>query len=61
MKFSEVYGYDAIKEKLVNSVKNDKIAHAQLFLGKEGNGQLALALAYATYVNCLDKKEARKH
>ncbi len=32
------------------------MAHAQLFHGAEGSANLALALAYATYINCEDKQ-----
>ena len=41
---------------LVNSVRQNHVAHAQLFLGKEGSANLALALAYATYINCEHKQ-----
>lgn len=33
------------------------MAHAQLFLGPEGSSNLAMALAYANYLNC-EKREA---
>ena len=52
MKFSDVIGQDRIKEKLIESVKTERIHHAQLFLGDTGHGSLALALAYAQYINC---------
>jgi DNA polymerase-3 subunit delta' len=55
--FSQIPGLQETKRTLINSVKNNHIAHAQLFLTKEGGGNLALALAYATYINCEDKKE----
>jgi DNA polymerase III subunit delta' len=55
--FSQIPGLKETKRTLINSVKNNHIAHAQLFLGKEGSANLALALAYATYINCEDKKE----
>ena len=34
------------------------MAHAQLFMGGEGGANLALALAYATYLNCENKQES---
>lgn len=52
MKFSDVIGQDRIKEKLIESVKTERIHHAQLFLGDTGHGSLALGLAYAQYINC---------
>ena len=57
MKFSEVIGHQSIKEYIVKSVKSGKVSHAQLFLGPKGNGNLALALATAQYVNCLKPTE----
>ncbi|MGY0039609.1 DNA polymerase III subunit [Pedobacter sp. NJ-S-72] len=33
------------------------VSHAQLFLSAEGTGALPLAIAYAQYINCLDKSE----
>ena len=33
-----------------------KVAHAQLFVGPEGSANLAMALAYATYLNCDDRQ-----
>ncbi len=57
MLFREIVGQKEIKKKLIQSVKEGRISHAQLFLGKEGSGNLALAIAYASYVSCLNKKE----
>lgn len=56
MKFAEVIGQDKIKEQLIRSVIEDRISHAQLFLGFEGSGNLALALAYAQYISCEDRQ-----
>ena len=52
MKFSDVVGQHRIKQKLIDSIKIGRISHAQLFLGDSGFGSLALALAYAQYLNC---------
>jgi len=57
MQFNEVVGQDRIKQKLIQTVKNNRISHAQLFLGTEGSGSLALALAYAQYINCPNKTD----
>ncbi|KPK87294.1 MAG: hypothetical protein AMS27_02870 [Bacteroides sp. SM23_62_1] len=57
MLFKEVIGHKEIKEKLIRTVKDNRISHAQLFLGPEGSGNLALVLAYAQYISCLDRKE----
>jgi DNA polymerase-3 subunit delta' len=57
MQFKDIVGQHHIKAHLIRTVKDDRISHAQLFLGPEGSGSLALALAYAQYINCLDKPE----
>jgi len=57
MLFSDIIGLDDIKQMLIQAVKSEHIAHAQLFAGAEGYGHLALALAYAQYVNCTNKQE----
>ena len=57
MQFSQVYGQNQLKEKLINSVQEGRIAHAQLFFGPGGSGSLALALAYIQYVACLARSE----
>lgn len=57
MKFSKVIGQDKIKEQLLASVKAGRIPHAQIFHGPEGCGSLPLAIAYAQYIACTDKKE----
>lgn len=55
MFFSDIPGQEAVKEKLLQSVANQRISHTQLFLGPEGAGGLALAIAYARYVHCQNR------
>lgn len=57
MLFKEVIGHKEIKEKLIRTASDNRISHAQLFLGQEGSGNLAMALAYAQYISCIDRKE----
>lgn len=57
MQFKEVIGHKNIKEKLVQTVKENRVSHAQLFLGPEGSGNLALAIAYAQFLSCENKQE----
>lgn len=57
MQFKEVVGHKSIKEKLIHTIKENRVSHAQLFLGSEGSGNLALAIAYAQYVSCQNKQE----
>ncbi len=57
MQFSLVIGQEAVKEKLIASVNENRMAHTQLFLGPEGSGAFPLAVAFAQYVNCHNKKD----
>ena len=57
MLFSEIIGQNEIKKRLIRSVTEQRIPHAQLFMGPEGVGKLGLALAYARYVACLNRSE----
>ncbi|MBA4053904.1 MAG: DNA polymerase III subunit delta [Marivirga sp.] len=57
MKFSNIPGLDEVKSLLIEAVKNNHSAHAQLFVGTEGALNLPLALAYATYLHCENKGE----
>jgi len=52
MKFSDIIGQKAVKDRLVQSVKDGRVSHAQLFWGPPGIGKLALALAYGQFLNC---------
>jgi DNA polymerase-3 subunit delta' len=56
MQFKNIIGQEAIKQRLINSVNENRVSHAQLFLGPEGSGSLALAVAYAQYLSCEDKQ-----
>jgi len=57
MQFKQIVGQEAIKQRLVTSVKENRVSHAQLFLGPGGSGSLPLAVAYAQYLSCEDKLE----
>ena len=57
MRFSEVIGPHQVKTRLVTSVREGRVSHAQLFSGGEGGYGLSLALAYASYILCLNKLE----
>ena len=57
MLFQEVIGQNAIKEQLIQSVFENRVSHAQLFLGPEGSGSFALALAYAQFISCTNRSE----
>ncbi len=55
MLFKDVVGQKEIISKLVDTVNENRISHAQLFIGPEGSGKLALALAYAQFICCENK------
>ncbi len=57
MRFSEVVGQQKLKEKLLGSVTNGRVAHAQMLVGPSGAGSLPLALAYAQYLACKKRTE----
>ncbi len=57
MKFADVLGVKDLKATLIKGVQSGRIPHAQLIVSRPGGGNLPLALAYAQYVLCLDKKE----
>ena len=57
MQFKDVIGQEAIKQRLIGSVRENHVSHAQLFLGPAGSGKLPLALAYAQYILCPNRTE----
>ncbi len=57
MNFSQIPGQKTIISKLVKSVHEGKVSHAQLFAGPEGCGGFALALAYARFISCENRTE----
>lgn len=57
MLFKDIIGQEKLKKRLIQTVNEGRISHAQLFLGKSGFGTLPLAIAYIQYVNCTNKGE----
>jgi len=57
MYFKDIIGQEKVKQRLIKSVSEERISHAQLFSGPEGNGKMALALAYAQFITCRNKSE----
>ena len=56
MNFRDIPGQTLIKKSLVNAVQKQRVSHAQLYTGPPGTGKLAMAIAYAQYLNCTDKQ-----
>ena len=52
MLFADIPGLVETKKQLIQAVKDDHVAHAQLFLCKGGGANLPLALAFVNYINC---------
>ena len=57
MKFADIIGQEHVKTRLRNTFHEGRIAHALMFLGPEGSGNLAMALAFAQYIVCKDRTE----
>ena len=57
MLFSQIIGQQDIKQRLIHTVADQRIPHAQLFRGLEGVGKLGLAIAYAQYICCENRSE----
>lgn len=55
MRFSDIIGLGEIKDKLTKSAQRNH--HAQIFSGPPGSGNLALALAYGSFINCESPSE----
>lgn len=60
MQFTTVLGQEHLKNHLTQSADNGRIPHAQMFVGPEGSGTLAMAIAYAQYILCGNKNSENK-
>lgn len=56
MQFKDIIGQEAVKRQLVQTIREGRVSHAQLFLSCDGSGALPLAIAYAQYINCEDQQ-----
>ena len=57
MTFSAIPGQESIKATLRSSFHRGTIAHAQIFHSNEGGPALPMALAFAQFILCENKKE----
>lgn len=57
MNFSHIPGQREIIERLIRTVKEERVSHAQLFTGPQGCGSMALALAYARFISCENRMD----
>src|SRR5687768_362513 len=53
--FRDIIGQKEVKQQLVEMVQHNRLSHALLFIGKEGNGALPLAICFAQYISSLPK------
>ncbi|EMR04195.1 DNA polymerase III subunit [Cesiribacter andamanensis] len=52
MRFADITGLEETKHQLVQAVQDNHLAHALLFVGPQGSANLAMGLAFATYLQC---------
>lgn len=57
MLFKDVLVDEELKRQLVALADENRISHAQLFLGRNGSHSFALALAFAQYICCTDRHD----
>lgn len=57
MKFSDVIGQEEVKQRLRQMVAEERVPHALMFCGPRGSGKMALALAFASYLLCRDRRD----
>ncbi|RXQ92946.1 DNA polymerase III subunit delta [Ancylomarina salipaludis] len=56
MQFKDIIGQEATKSRFIQTVTDNRVSHAQLIVGENGVGKLALAIAFAQYVSCQNKQ-----
>jgi DNA polymerase-3 subunit delta' len=55
--FSGIKGQDSAIDFLKNSIRNDKVSHAYIFLGPSGVGKKLAAVNFAKALNCRDGRD----
>ena len=58
MLFKDIVGQDSLKNRLTETVRENRVSHAWFFFGPEGSGTLPLSLALARYILCTDRRES---
>jgi DNA polymerase-3 subunit delta' len=57
MLFKEIVGQESLQNRLIQTVRENRVSHAWLFFGPEGSGVLPLSLALAQYILCTNRGE----
>jgi DNA polymerase III subunit delta' len=52
VRFEDIINQGKVKQQLTELVNQNRLSHALLFLGNEGSGALALAIAFAQFLVC---------
>lgn len=56
MDFSDTIGQNGLKELLLRTVQDNMVAHATIFAEENGYGAFPLAMAFAQYISCEDRR-----
>ena len=56
MKRDEVIGQEQVWQRLTEMVREDRLPHAMMLCGPQGCGKMAIALAFASYLLCQNRK-----
>lgn len=57
-KFADLYGVEELVFTVTRLVENNHFPHASMFLGREGNEKLRLAIATARYILCSNRTQS---
>lgn len=57
IRFADVIGQEDAKARLRQMVEEDRVPHALLFCGPKGCGKMALAMAFASYLLCVNRHD----
>ena len=56
MKRDEIIGQEEVWQRLTEMVREDRLPHAMMLCGPQGCGKMAIALAFASYLLCKNRK-----
>ncbi|WP_019037332.1 ATP-binding protein [Psychroflexus tropicus] len=60
MTFDDILGLDHLKKHLITSIENQRVPHAQIFVGSTGSGTLPMAIAFARLL-MLERSQSERH